>query len=155
MDSHDGAHISSKVSSARGHCEIFGWVDAISINHEVTVILVYRRRFAPISTVEEFRQGFPLQKVDGMHIEPGTVTREDDGMSLCDQVRSCRRLQCCFCLDGLPIRNAFYSLSCAPLYVSILLRGALLFLRLVIHTSHLVVLLFISLIAASGRAGSV
>ena len=55
MDSHNGANISCKVSSAGSDSEVLGGIEAVSVDHEVAVVLVDRRCFASVAAIEEFR----------------------------------------------------------------------------------------------------
>lgn len=73
MNSHDGANISRKISSACCHGKIFHWIQAIGVDHEVSVVFVDSWCLAAITVVEEFRQRLFLKVVDLMHVEPGTV----------------------------------------------------------------------------------
>lgn len=54
MDSHNGANISCKVSSAGSDGEVFGWIEAVGVDHEVAVVLIDCRGFASVAAIEEF-----------------------------------------------------------------------------------------------------
>ena len=53
MDSHNGANISCKISSASSDSEVLGGVKAICVDHEVAVVLIDCRCFASVATIEE------------------------------------------------------------------------------------------------------
>ena len=78
MNTHNCTNISSQVSPAGGNGQIFDWVKAIRVDHEVSVIFVDRWSFASVSVVEEFGEGLSFNIIDFVHVEPRTVTREDD-----------------------------------------------------------------------------
>jgi hypothetical protein len=82
VDTHDGADITSQVSSAGCDCQIFDGVKTICVDHEVAVVLVDSWRFASIPVVEEFGHGLAFYFMDGVHIKPGAVARKDDRVSL-------------------------------------------------------------------------
>lgn len=86
MHAHDGAHITSQVAAASRDGEVLNRVEAVCVNHKIAVILVYGRGLAAIPVVEEFGQGLALDVVDGVHVEPCAVARQDDGMRLGDEV---------------------------------------------------------------------
>ena len=92
MNSHDGANISCKISSASSDSEVFRWIEPVGVDHEIPVIFIDRRRFTPVPIIEEFPHGLLFQCVDSMHIEPGRIAGEDDCVRLCYQMRSCRGL---------------------------------------------------------------
>jgi len=100
MYAHDGAYIASQVSSASRDSQVLGRVESICVDHEIAVILVHVGCLAPIPTVEELGQGFPLDVVNVVHVEPGAVTGQDDGVCLRDEVLSCRGL---YALLGLSL----------------------------------------------------
>ncbi len=74
MDSHDSAYISGKIPSACGDCEVFGRVEAVRIDHEVTVVFIDSWCLASVAAVEEFWEASLLGFVNRMHVKPGTVT---------------------------------------------------------------------------------
>ena len=55
MHPHDPADIPRQIPPTSRHSEIFSWIQSIRVDHEISVILVYRRRLAAIPTREEFR----------------------------------------------------------------------------------------------------
>jgi hypothetical protein len=79
---HYGAHVSREVAPAGSNSKILARVEAVGVDHEVAVVLVHVRGLATVSVVEEFRQGLLLDLVDGVHVEPCTVTWKDDGVCL-------------------------------------------------------------------------
>lgn len=103
MYSHDGADIASQVPSTRRDCEILDGIQAVGVDHKITVVLVDGRCFASVSTVEEFGQGFLFQRVYGLHVKPCAVTWKDDLMGLSDQVRVCSGFERRLCLCGLTV----------------------------------------------------
>lgn len=54
MYSHNGADISCKISSTGSDGEVFRWIEAICVDHEIAVILIDCWRFASVATIEEF-----------------------------------------------------------------------------------------------------
>ncbi len=74
MYTHDSTDISSKISPAGRYCQVFYWVKAICVDHEVPVIFVNGWRLAAIPVVEELWQCFPFNVVDLAHIKPCAVT---------------------------------------------------------------------------------
>ena len=53
MHAHNGAHVARQVPPAGSYSEVFRRVQPVSVNHEVTVVLIDSGRLAPISVVEE------------------------------------------------------------------------------------------------------
>lgn len=82
MDSHDSTNISGEISSTCCDCKVFGRIEAVRIDHEVTVVLVNGWCLASIAAIEEFREGPLLGLVDRMHVKPCTVTGQDNGVPL-------------------------------------------------------------------------
>ena len=60
MNTSDGAHIAHKVTAAGSHRQVLSWVQAVSVDHEIAVLLVNRRVLGLVFLVKEFREGFPL-----------------------------------------------------------------------------------------------
>jgi hypothetical protein len=75
VDTHDGTDITSQISSAGCDCQVLDGVETICVDHKVTIVLVDSWRFASVSVVEEFGHGLAFDFVNGVHIEPSTVTR--------------------------------------------------------------------------------
>jgi hypothetical protein len=98
MHAHDGTNIASQVATAGRDGEILDRVQAVGVDHEVAVVLVHRRRLAPIPVVEELGQCFPLDVVDRVHVKPGAVAGENDRMGLRDQMFPRCVLDELFCL---------------------------------------------------------
>src|ERR1700709_2038692 len=86
VHSHNSTNISSQISAAGGNGQVFNRVEAICIDHEISVVLVHSWSLTSISVVEEFRKSFSFNAVNFMHVEPGTVTGEDDRVRLRDKV---------------------------------------------------------------------
>lgn len=51
---HDGANVTGKVPATSSHSKVLRGVQAVSVYHEVTVVLVDGWRLASVSVVEEF-----------------------------------------------------------------------------------------------------
>lgn len=75
VDAHNGAYISSQVTSTSSDRKVFLRIEPVSIDHKVPVVFVHGRRLAPIATVEEFGKSLFLNVRNLMHIKPGTVAR--------------------------------------------------------------------------------
>lgn len=88
MYAHNGAYVSCEISSTGRDGEIFGRVEPVCVDHEVTVIFVNRWCLASVATVEELGQRFALEAVYLMHVEPSAVTWQNDGVCLRDEVRA-------------------------------------------------------------------
>jgi hypothetical protein len=86
VDTHDGAHIAGQVPPTRRHSQILHRVQPVRVDHKIAIVLVNCWRLAAISAVEKLGQGFSLDVVDVMHVEPGAVARQHDGMGLRDEV---------------------------------------------------------------------
>jgi hypothetical protein len=99
MHAHDGADIAGQVPSAGRDGQIFARVETIGVDHKVAVVLVDMRRLASVAAVEELRQGLALNVVDGVHVEPGAVARQHDGVRLGDEVFASSILYALFRLD--------------------------------------------------------
>lgn len=67
---------------ARSRCYVLGGVQPVSVNHKVPVSQINFRRFRFVFAIEELREGTLLNRVDGIVVEPGRVTWNDDMMSL-------------------------------------------------------------------------
>jgi hypothetical protein len=88
MDSHDGTHITCQVSATGCDGQILDRVQAVGVDHEVAVILVDCRSLAPVAVVEELGHSFPLDVMNGVHVEPCAVAWQDNGVGLRDEVLS-------------------------------------------------------------------
>ena len=86
MHSHNRTHISRQVSPTCCHGEVFCRIETISVHHKVAVVFVHRRGLAAIAVVEELGDGFALEIVNLVHVEPCAVGGQDDGMVLVDEV---------------------------------------------------------------------
>ena len=73
MDSHDSANITGKISAASSHSQVFNMVQAIGVNHEISVVLVDRWSLAAVASVEKLAHGFLLDRVNLVHIKPTRV----------------------------------------------------------------------------------
>lgn len=82
MDPHDCAHITSQVPSASRHREVLGRVQSVGVDHEIAVILIDSMRLASVAMVKEFWQSLDLGRVDIVHVKPGAIAGQDDGVSL-------------------------------------------------------------------------
>lgn len=99
MHAHDGTDIARQIAAAGGDGKVLDRVQAVGVDHEVTVVLVYRWGLAPVPVVEELGQRFPLDVVDRVHVKPGAVAREHNRMGLRDQMFPCRVLDKLLGLD--------------------------------------------------------
>lgn len=88
MYAHDGANVSCKIPSACGDGEVLGWVEAVCVDHEITVVTVDGRGLAAVATVEEFWEGLALTVVDVAHVEPSRVAWNNGRIGLSDKVRA-------------------------------------------------------------------
>ena len=86
MDAHDGADISGKVATAGGNRKVLDGVESIGVNHEISIVLVDGGSLAAVSAIKELGQGFLLYRVDDVHIKPGGIAGENNGMCLGDQM---------------------------------------------------------------------
>ena len=86
MNAHDGADISRKVATAGCNRKILDGVQSVGVDHEISVVLVDGGSLAAVSAIEEFGQSFLLYRVDDVHIKPGGIAGEDNGMCLRDQM---------------------------------------------------------------------
>lgn len=89
MDSHNSAHIASKVSSASSDSKVFLRVEPVCVDHEVAVILVHGCCLAAISVVEELWECLLLAFMDDVHIKPRAVAWQNDAVHLRNQVFEC------------------------------------------------------------------
>lgn len=64
VHTHNGAHIASQIPSASGDCEVLCRVQSVSVDHEITVVLVDRRCLATVAVVEEFGKRLLLNVVN-------------------------------------------------------------------------------------------
>ena len=103
MDSHDSANIASQISPACGHCEVFYGIQAVCVDHEVSVVLVDGWCLASIPTIEELGKRFLLEEMYCVHIEPGGVTGKDDLVGLGDKVGIGGGFEAGFCFLCLTI----------------------------------------------------
>ncbi len=78
MYTHNGADIPCQIASAGSDREVLCRAQAVCVDHEVAVILVYSRCFTPIPRVKELRERAALDGVDLRHVEPRRVRRYDD-----------------------------------------------------------------------------
>lgn len=86
MHAHNRTDIAGQIAAAGGDGKVLDRVQAIGVDHKIAVVLVYRRSLAPVPVVEELWQRLPLDVVDGVHVEPGAVAGEHNGMGLGDEV---------------------------------------------------------------------
>lgn len=103
MHSHDGTDIASQIPSTGRDGEVFGRVEAVCVDHEVAVVLIYSRSFAPVATVEKLCHGLSLNVVNCVHVEPSTVAGKHNGVHLGDEMVSRYRLDLCFRLGILSV----------------------------------------------------
>lgn len=95
MDSHDGANITSQVSTASRYCQILDGVQSVGIDHKVAIVFVDSGGFASVAVVEELGHGLAFDVVNRVHVEPGTIARQDNRMCLGNEMLASSRL------DGL------------------------------------------------------
>lgn len=86
VHSHDCAHITSQVSPTGSQGEVFGRVEAITVDHKVAVVLVDGGHLGAISSIKKLGQGFFFQGVDLGEIEPGGIGGNDNGLGLGEEV---------------------------------------------------------------------
>lgn len=86
MDAHDRADISSKVATAGRNRKVLDGVESIGVDHKISVVLVDGGGLAAVPAIEEFGQGLLLYRVDDVHIKPGGIAGENNGMCLRDKV---------------------------------------------------------------------
>jgi hypothetical protein len=89
VHAHDGTDITRQIATAGGDGKVLDRVQPVGVNHEITVVLVYRRGLASVPVVEELGQRFPLDVVDSVHVKPGAVAWEHNRMGLRDQMFPC------------------------------------------------------------------
>ncbi len=89
MDTHDSAHVPSKVTAASCDSKVLDWVQSVGVDHEISIILIDSGRLAAVPSVEELCQSLLLNRMDSVHIEPRRITWEDNGVCLGDKVRAC------------------------------------------------------------------
>lgn len=116
MHTHNGANITSQVSAAGSDSEIFDRVQTVGVDHEIAVVFIHSRGFASVAVVEELGHGLALNLVDGIHVEPGRVARENDGVSLRDEVVASRGLDGLLGLDLLSFGFGNTCTSLAPFF---------------------------------------
>ena len=87
MHSHDRPDISRQVPPTRRHGQVFGRVESIGVDHEISIVLVDLGRLAPVLAAEEFGQGFTLKGVHGTQVEPCRIRRDDERVGLSREVR--------------------------------------------------------------------
>ena len=137
VDAHDGADIASQVPPAGSDGEVLGGVQAVGVDHKVSVVFVHGRRFAAVAAVEELGQSLALAVVDVAHVEPGRIAGDDGRVCLRDEVRARSSLQVSLC-GGLGV------CSFGPLPV--------LFLLGVVQAAHLLVVLAVGVLCIWSRA---
>lgn len=86
MNAHYGANVTSQVATTGCHGEIFNWVETVGVDHEIAIVFVNSRCFAPIPIVEKLCHSFTFDIMDAVHVKPGAVTRQDNSMSLRDEM---------------------------------------------------------------------
>ena len=86
MDTHDSADIASKVATTGSDCEILCRTQAVSVDHEVAVVLVYRGRFGSVTGIEELWESASLDRMNFVTGIPGSIARDNNFMSLGCQV---------------------------------------------------------------------
>lgn len=129
VDTHDGADISRKVPPTCRDSQVFGRVQAVCVDHEIAIVLVDGRGLASVTGVEELGQGLAFEVVYLMHIEPGAVAGEDDGVCLFNEVAAGSRLDVGLCLLRLGFKSIFYGLGSVVVcivWVVVVLFGILL-----------------------------
>src|SRR5690349_3277380 len=82
MCSHNGANISSQIPSTSSACQILGWVQSISVDHEVTISQVNFWSFRFVLSIEKFWQCSFLDNMYRIVIKPRRIRWNDDVMSL-------------------------------------------------------------------------
>lgn len=82
VHTHDRANIASKVTSTGCDGKIFHRVEPVGINHEVTIIFIDSWSLASVAVVEELGQRLALNVVNRVHVEPGAITWQHDGVRL-------------------------------------------------------------------------
>ena len=82
MAPHDGANISSKISSTSCWRQILCWVESIRVDHKVSVGEINLWSLATIFVVEKLRQMSLFNAVNAVIIKPSWVTWNNDVMSL-------------------------------------------------------------------------
>ena len=75
VNSHNGTDVPGKIPPTCRYREILCRVQTVCVDHEVTIVLVDRWSFAPVSAVKELWQSLSLKLVDVVHVEPGAITR--------------------------------------------------------------------------------
>lgn len=86
MHPHDTPHITRQIPPARRDCQIFTRIQAVRVDHEISVILVYARRLAAVLVAEELWDGAALDRVDGTEREPRRVGWNDERVGLRGEV---------------------------------------------------------------------
>lgn len=86
MNAHDCADISGKVATAGRDRKVLDGVESIGVDHEISVVLVDGGGLAAVPAIEEFGQRLLLYRVDDVHIKPGGIAGENNGMCLRDKV---------------------------------------------------------------------
>ena len=89
VHTHDGADVASEVAAAGRDGEILDRVEPVGVDHKVAIVLVHGGGLAAVPIVEELGQRLALDAVDRVHVEPGAVAGEHDGVGLRDQVFPC------------------------------------------------------------------
>lgn len=73
VDTHDGTHIASQVSSTGSHGKVLSRSEPVCIDHEVTIVLVNGRRLGPVARVKKLRESTAFDGVCFRHVEPCRV----------------------------------------------------------------------------------
>lgn len=89
MDAHNRTHITGKITATSSDSQVFDGVQAVGVDHEVTIVLVSCRRLAAVASVEELRERLLLDGIDGVHVEPVCIARKDNGVCLSDELFTC------------------------------------------------------------------
>ena len=104
MNAHNRTNIASKIATARSDSQVFDRVQTVGVDHEIAVVLVGRRGLASVAAVEELCQSLFLDGIDGVHVEPSGVARENDCVGLGDELIPCFAFQ-----SGLARRRLIFS----------------------------------------------
>ncbi len=77
MHSHDSADVAGQITPAGRAGQVLAGVQAVRVDHEVSVAHVDLWRFRFVLVVEVFGQGALLDLVDAGVVEPGSVGRHN------------------------------------------------------------------------------
>ena len=82
MNSHNRTDISCQIPTAGGDSKILDRIQTIGVDHEISVVFINSGGLASIPAIKELCEGLLLNWMNGVHVEPRGITREDDGMCL-------------------------------------------------------------------------